>query len=365
MKVLPLSKWIPNLKKPLVIAGPCSAESEEQVFEVARQLRQLEDVRIYRAGIWKPRTRPNSFEGQGEQALPWLAEVKKQTGLLTACEVANAKHVELALKHNIDVLWIGARTTVSPFAVQEIADAIRGTNIAVMVKNPVSADLSLWIGALERIHGAGITKLVAIHRGFSTGSESKYRNAPLWAIPLALRQKFPDLPMICDPSHITGDRTLVERVCQKAMDVDMDGLIIETHITPDQAWSDAAQQITPQDLARILKGLKVPTEFSMDRGFDQELEGLRGLIDRVDRDLIEALGQRMEIVHRIAEAKIRHNVTAFQLHRMDQMLKERINIGSKFELGHEYIEELFRTIHGESVKTQTTIMAKAKKDQET
>jgi chorismate mutase len=362
MKFIPLSKWIPNLKRPLVIAGPCSAESEEQVVGLAHRLREIEDVRIYRAGIWKPRTRPNAFEGHGEKALPWLARVKKETGLLTACEVANAQHAELALKHGIDILWIGARTTVSPFAVQEIADATRGSNAIVMIKNPVSADLNLWIGAFERFSQAGITKLAAIHRGFTTGSESKYRNPPLWALPVALKQRFPDLPMICDPSHITGNRDLVGRICQKAMDVDMDGLMIETHFTPDEAWSDAAQQVTPDQLASIIQNLELRTEFSLDRGFEQELDGLRSQIDRIDRDIIEALSLRMNVVEKIAQSKIKNNITAFQLHRMDQMMKNRMALGEKLGLEQNYINELYGVIHGESVKLQTSLMANHKKD---
>lgn len=362
MKFIPLSKWIPHLTKPLVIAGPCSAESEEHVLTLAHQLRQIESVRIFRAGIWKPRTRPNSFEGYGEKALPWLAKVRKETGLLTACEVANARHAQLALEHDIDVLWIGARTTVSPFAVQEIADAVRGTNTVIMIKNPVSADLSLWIGAIERFQGAGINKIAAIHRGFSTGVDGKYRNAPLWAIPLALKQKFPELPLICDPSHITGNRDLVGRISQKAMDVDMDGLMIETHFQPDQALSDAAQQVTPETLSKILHELEVRTEFALDRQFEQELDSLRSQIDRIDQDILESLGQRFSIVERIAEAKIKNNVTAFQLHRMDQMLKQRVALAIQLGLDESFAEELYRIIHGESVKTQTSLMANAKKD---
>lgn len=362
MKIIPIQKWLSHSKRPIVMAGPCSAETEEQVMGLAKRLALIPDIKIFRAGIWKPRTRPNSFEGLGEQALPWLANVKKETGLLTSCEVANAKHTELALKSGIDVLWIGARTTVSPFAVQEIADALRGTNIPVMVKNPINLDLSLWIGALERFSQAGIEKLVAIHRGFSTGVDSKYRNPPHWAIPLALKQKFPELPLICDPSHITGNRELVGRVSQKAMDVDMDGLMIETHFSPNDAWSDAAQQVTPDQLERIIRALELRTEFSHDRSFDQELEELRAKIDRVDREIIESLGQRMAVVRKIADAKIRNKVTAFQLSRMDQMLKERMAQGLVQGLESSYVEEIYQIIHGESVKTQTSLMANAKKE---
>lgn len=360
MRIVALDKWIPKLKKPLIIAGPCSAETPEQVLSTAKKLVEIEDVRIFRAGIWKPRTRPNSFEGMGEEALPWLAEVKKETGLLTACEVANAKHVELALKHNVDIMWVGARTTVSPFAVQEIADALRGTGTPVMIKNPINADLALWMGAFERFLNVGLDKLVAIHRGFSSAAPGQYRNPPMWHLALALKQKFPDLPMICDPSHITGDRNLVPRVCQKAMDLDMDGLIIETHPDPDNAWSDAAQQITPATLAELIKGLELRTAFSPDRQFEAELGELRSQIDRIDREILESLHLRKEVSLKIADAKIRNNVTAFQLQRMDKVLKDRIAQGERHGLSPEFVEDLYNTIHAESVKIQSQLMVDKK-----
>jgi chorismate mutase len=361
MNITPLSKWLPNLKRPLVIAGPCSAESEEQVMEVARKVVQIEDVRIFRAGIWKPRTRPNSFEGVGEEGLPWLQNVKKETGLLTAVEVANAKHAELALKYGVDILWIGARTTVNPFSVQEIADFLKGTNVPVMIKNPLNVDLALWIGALERIHGAGITKLAAIHRGFSTHEQSKFRNEPMWKIPLELKRRYPDLPMICDPSHITGRRDLIAEVSQKAMDVDMDGLMIESHTKPECALSDAAQQVTPDELHRIIENLKLRTEYSADRNFEAELDGLRGKIDRLDKELIDVLANRMKVVESIGELKRDNQVTAFQLHRMDKMMKEREHAAKQLGLSAEYVQELFNIIHDESVKVQTQILSEEKK----
>lgn len=356
MGITPLHKWIPNLKKPLVIAGPCSAETREQMLQTAKELVQIEDVRIFRAGIWKPRTRPNSFEGVGEEGLKWLKEVKEQTGLLTSTEVANAGHVELALKHDVDILWIGARTSVNPFSVQEIADVLKGTDIPVMVKNPINADLALWQGAIERMMGAGITKLAAIHRGFSTFEKSKYRNNPIWRIPMELKLLMPDLPIICDPSHITGDRSLVQYVCQKAMDIDMDGVMIETHPTPDQAWSDAAQQVTPKSLAEIIQSLNVRTEFTTDRNFSAELEDLRKNIDRIDNEILEALSMRTNIVERIAEAKHKNNITALQVHRMDQLMNNRISSGVKIGLREKFIKEIYNVIHEDSVKTQNEIM---------
>ncbi len=356
MAIKPLQKWIPNLKKPLVIAGPCSAETREQMLQAAKELVQIEDVRIFRAGIWKPRTRPNSFEGVGEDGLKWLKEVKEETGLLTSTEVANTQHVELALKYGVDILWIGARTSVNPFSVQEIADAIKGTDIPVMVKNPINADLALWRGAIERIQGAGITKLAAIHRGFSTFEKSKYRNNPLWRIPMELKRIMPDLPIICDPSHISGDRSLVPYICQKAMDIDMDGVMVESHPTPDQAWSDAAQQITPATLAEIVKNLNVRTEFTTDRNFSAELEDLRKDIDRIDHEILEALSMRSNIVERIAHAKHKNNITALQVHRMDQLMNNRINNGAKIGLREKFIKELYHVIHEDSVKTQNEIM---------
>lgn len=356
MDIKPINKWIPNLKRPLVIAGPCSAETEEQVLETAKAVVQIEDVRIFRAGIWKPRTRPNSFEGVGEKGLPWLKRVKEDTGLLVTTEVANAHHVELALKNDIDILWIGARTTVNPFSVQEIADALKGTNIPVMVKNPINADLALWMGALERMNLAGIDKLVAIHRGFSTAEKSDYRNVPLWRIPIELKRRLPDLPIICDPSHITGDRHRINLVCQKAMDVDMEGIMVETHPRPDQAWSDAAQQVTPTMLGEIIKSLVLKTEFSLDRTFESELSDLRSQIDRIDSELLEGLRMRFNIVERIGDLKMKNNVTALQVHRMDAMIKRISDMAQDIGLRSQFAQEIYNVIHEESVKLQTEMM---------
>tara|TARA_Y100000748_G_scaffold215720_1_gene180995 strand:- start:348 stop:1355 length:1008 start_codon:yes stop_codon:yes gene_type:complete len=328
----------------------------------AKELVQNEDVRIFRAGIWKPRTRPNSFEGVGEKGLKWLKQVKEETGLLVTTEVANAGHVELALKNDIDILWIGARTTVNPFSVQEIADALKGTNIPVMVKNPINVDLALWMGALERLNLAGLDKLVAIHRGFSTSEKTEYRNQPLWRIPIELKRHLPDLPIICDPSHITGDRNRIALVCQKAMDVDMDGVMVETHPNPEQAWSDAAQQVTPTALASIIKSLNLKTEFSPDRTFEQDLGDLRSQIDRIDSEIIESLKMRFNIVERIGDLKMKNSVTALQVQRLDAMMKRIGDKAKKVGLRHEFVEEIYHVVHEESVKLQTEMMRSFLKD---
>ena len=265
MNPISLEKWLESFTHPLVIAGPCSAENEAQILNIAHQVKQIPQVKMFRAGIWKPRTRPGSFEGVGDIGLPWLKKVKEETGLLVTTEVANARHVEAALKNDIDVLWIGARTSANPFSVQEIAQALRGTGIPVMVKNPINADLSLWIGALERFAAIGLNKLAAIHRGFSTGEKSDYRNPPRWKIPIELKRRFPNLPIVCDPSHISGKRSLIKKVCQKAMDVDMSGLMVETHYDPTIALSDAAQQVTPDSLKDIVENLVLRTSHSENR----------------------------------------------------------------------------------------------------
>jgi len=363
MKIKTIEECFPKLKKPIIIAGPCSAETEDQVMQTAREIKEIPNVQIFRAGIWKPRTRPNSFEGVGEKGLPWLQRVKEETGLQTAIEIANAKHVELALKYGIDILWIGARTTVSPFAVQEIADALKGTDIRVMIKNPLNADLSLWLGAIERIHQAGIDRIIAIHRGFSIEGTHKYRNAPVWKIPIELKQRVPNLPMICDPSHIAGKRALIANITQKALDIDMDGAIIETHITPETAWSDAAQQVTPTELKKILGNLSYRSQSCHDKEFENELEVLRDQIDRADQELIELLAQRQNIVADIARAKLKNNVTALQVTRVNEMMKKRFEKGESVGLSREYIKEIYDTIHTKSVKTQINIMEE-KKDEE-
>ena len=363
MKIDSLHSWLPQLQpgSPLVIAGPCSAESEAQVLATAHALKEISAVKIFRAGIWKPRTRPNNFEGLGELALPWLKRVKEETNLLVTTEVATAKHVELCLKHGVDILWIGARTTANPFSVQEIADCLKGVDIPVMVKNPINADLQLWIGALERFNLAGITKLIAIHRGFSVAEKLEFRNDPLWRIPMELKVKFPELPLICDPSHITGKRDLIQKVCQKAIDLDMNGLIIETHPDPDKAWSDASQQVTPERLNEIISSLSLKKEYSLDKSYTNTLNDLREQIDRLDNELIHTLKLRKDVVEKIAKAKIDQNVTALQRSRFDQLMKERITSGEKIGLDQEFIKEIFDAIHEQSVKIQTDLFAKHKK----
>lgn len=364
MKIDSISSWIPDFNgngEPLVIAGPCSAESLEQMLATAHALKNIPAVKIFRSGIWKPRTRPNNFEGLGEIALPWLAEVKKQTGLLTTTEVATAKHVELCLKHGVDILWIGARTTANPFSVQEIADALTGVDIPVMIKNPINADLQLWIGAIERMNNAGIHKIIAIHRGFSVADKLEFRNDPLWRIPMELKVKFPDLPLICDPSHITGDRELIQKVCQKAMDLNMDGLIIETHPDPAKAWSDADQQVTPERLKKILSELSIKTEYSNDADFGVHLNTLRDQIDRLDNELLHTLKLRKDVVEKIAKAKIEQKITALQRNRFDQLMKERMDSGKSLGLEELFIKEIFDAIHEQSVKVQTDLFERSKK----
>lgn len=361
MKITPLNEWLPQAHSPLVMAGPCSAESFEQIMTAARDLKKISAVQVFRAGIWKPRTRPNNFEGLGEIALPWLAEVKKETGLLVTTEVATAKHVELCLKHGVDILWIGARTTANPFSVQEIADSLKGVDIPVMVKNPINADLQLWIGAIERINQAGIHKLMAIHRGFSVADKLEFRNDPMWRIPAELKIKFPELPLLCDPSHIAGSRNLIQKVCQKAMDLDMDGLIIESHPDPDKAWSDASQQITPSTLAEILSALSIKQETTADATFTNELVKLRAQIDRLDEELIHTLKMRKSVVEKIAQAKIEQNITALQISRFDQLMKERLESASKLGLDGEFIREIFNAIHEDSIRIQTDLFQKSKK----
>jgi chorismate mutase len=356
MKIKPLNSWVDIKQRPFVIAGPCSAESEQQVFEVAKQLKEGGNIDMFRAGIWKPRTRPNCFEGVGLVGLPWMKRVKDELNIPITTEVANASHVELALKHGVDVLWIGARTTVSPFAIQEIADALKGVDIPVMIKNPVNADLALWMGAIERFLNGGIDKIAAIHRGFSSAEKTKYRNLPIWSIPIELKRLLPELPLICDPSHIAGDRNLIAEVCQKAMDISMDGVMVETHITPDKALSDAKQQVTPAKLDEIVSHLSLRAEKSEDKTFEDTIDKLRLSIDEVDRELLELLHMRMNIVREIGIAKKESNITPLQLIRMDAVMKARSESGQKLGLEHKYIEDLFHVIHTESVRQQTKIM---------
>ena len=350
-------KWLDdfNLTHPLVIAGPCSAETEEQVLKIAHELKNS-DVSIYRAGIWKPRTRPGGFEGVGAIGLKWLQKAKAETGLLMATEVANAAHVKLALEHDIDVLWIGARTTVNPFAVQEIADALAGTAKIVLLKNPVNPDLALWIGGVERLYNAGIKKLGVIHRGFSTYEKTKYRNIPEWQLAIELQNRFPDLPLICDPSHITGKRNMIQEVSQQALDLNYDGLIIETHVDPDNAWSDAAQQVTPTVLKQIFLDLRIRKETDDADDYNSRLSRFRVDIDEYDRKLLEILGKRMKVADKIGALKKEKNVAVLQNKRWNEILGKMILDGEEKGLSEEFILKIFKAIHQESISHQEKII---------
>jgi chorismate mutase len=342
--------------QPLIIAGPCSAESEEQVLTVARALKAAGQADMYRAGIWKPRTKPGGFEGRGTAALPWLQAAKAETGLPMAIEVATPKHVEEALKHDIDVLWIGARTTVNPFAVQELADALAGTGKPVMVKNPVNPDLALWIGAIERLERAGITDIAAIHRGFSTFAPSRYRNAPTWAIPIELKTRRPDLVLINDPSHIGGSRDLLLPIAQKALDLDYDGLIIETHPDPDHALSDAAQQVTPTRLQELLSELKYRYRSSDNADYRNKAEELRQKMDTADHEILEMLARRMALIQELAEYKKENNVKILQLERWQDIFKTRPEWGRSLNINDKFVGELYKLIHIESIRLQTEVL---------
>lgn len=352
-----MRKWLDdmNLSHPLVIAGPCSAETEDQVLKIAHELKDT-DVSYYRAGIWKPRTRPGNFEGVGAIGLKWLQKVKEETGLKTATEVANKAHVDLALEYDVDLLWIGARSTVSPFIIQEIADALEGTDKIVLVKNPVNPDLSLWLGAVERLHTANIKKLGVIHRGFSTYEKTKYRNIPEWQLAIELQTKFPDLPIINDPSHITGKRDMIFDVSQTALDLNFDGLMIETHCDPDNAWSDAAQQVTPKRLVQIMKDLRIRKETDEEAEYNSKLSNLRAQIDVLDNQLIDLLGKRMKVSDGIGELKKQKNVAVLQSNRWNAILGNMILEGEQRGLSEEFILKMFKAIHQESINHQEKII---------
>lgn len=352
-----LGQWLTdmNLGYPLTIAGPCSAETREQVLEIAHQLKDTK-VNVFRAGVWKPRTRPGSFEGIGAEALPWLQQVKRETGLLIAIEVANASHVKLALAHDVDILWIGARTTVNPFAVQEIADALKGSDKIVWVKNPVNPDLELWIGGVERLYKAGITNLGVIHRGFSSYDKSDYRNPPQWQIPIDFKTRFPDIPMICDPSHICGRRDTIESVSQTALDLQYNGLMIETHHNPDQAWSDAKQQITPKTHESLITRLIVRAKNFQEPKYIDQLELLRKKINETDKLLIKTLAQRMEIVKDIALVKKERNVAVLQPDRWNEVIKKMSVIAKLSKLDIKFVSKLFKEVHQESIRQQEEIV---------
>jgi len=349
-----LDKWIRIDQDPLVISGPCSAESEDQVMQTALQISRIPQVKIFRAGIWKPRTRPGSFEGVGIQGLQWLQRVKEETGLKTAVEVANPEHINAALTHDVDILWIGARTVVNPFSLQELAFELKGVDIPVMVKNPVNPDLELWVGALERFNLAGIKKLVAVHRGFYFFDRTPYRNAPMWEIPIELKRRYPHLPVICDPSHICGEKTMLQETAQKALNLDMDGIMLESHIHPETALTDPQQQITPEALMFILSNLQVRKEKG-NLEFETKLEELRSEIDKIDTELLHILSRRIEVVDEIGKYKKENNITILQLKRWNNILRDRLKTGMNLGLSKKFIQNLLETVHNESIRRQTDI----------
>ncbi|MBN2637888.1 MAG: bifunctional 3-deoxy-7-phosphoheptulonate synthase/chorismate mutase type II [Bacteroidales bacterium] len=356
LNLLPLNEWEEYKGRPFMIAGPCSAETEKQVMDTALGLKALGKVDVYRAGIWKPRTRPNSFEGVGSKGLPWLKKVKQETGLPISTEVANAKHVYEALKFGVDILWIGARTSANPFAVQEIADAMKGADVSVLIKNPVNPDLDLWIGAMERIHQAGIKKIGMIHRGFSTYEKIKYRNLPQWQIPIELKSRLPQIPLLVDPSHISGRADLVFDVSQRAMDLNFDGLMVETHINPKVALSDAKQQVTPEELGQIIEQLVLRDPKPHNNSELNILGDLRQKIDWIDDQLLDLFEQRMEIVKHIGEYKRDNNISVLQNSRWEEIIYTSIEKGAKKGLSREFINNTFKAIHQESINHQMEIL---------
>ncbi|MCB0840480.1 MAG: bifunctional 3-deoxy-7-phosphoheptulonate synthase/chorismate mutase type II [Bacteroidetes bacterium] len=355
LELIPFKDWGLGLGERMNISGPCSAESEEQVMETILGVAK-HDIHVLRAGIWKPRTRPNSFEGIGSEGLPWLKSAGKAVGLPVCVEVANVKHVFEAIKAGVDILWIGARTTTNPFAVQEIADAVKGMDIPVMIKNPVNPDLELWIGAIERIYQAGIRKIAAIHRGFSTNSKSKYRNQPQWEIPIELKRRYPNLPIICDPSHICGTRDLLQPVSQKSIDLDFDGLMIEAHRNPAEALSDAKQQVTPEGLGKILNSLIMRHPDSDDPQFINQLALLREEIDAKDHQLIEILAERMKIAKKIGHYKKMNGITILQAERWDEIVRDRLDSAVALGLSDDIMNSILQLVHKESIRQQAYVM---------
>jgi 3-deoxy-7-phosphoheptulonate synthase len=356
LKTYLANEWRGYKARPFLISGPCSAETEEQVLATATQLAQIKQVSVFRAGIWKPRTRPNTFEGVGVEGLKWLRTVKQETGLMVGTEVANEKHVYEALKYGIDMLWIGARTSVNPFTVQEISDALNGVDVMVLVKNPINPDLELWIGAIERIARAGITRLGAIHRGFSTYEKTIYRNQPNWQLPIELRRRIPDLPIICDPSHISGSREYLYEISQKAMDLNFDGLMLESHIDPDKALSDSAQQLTPNDLKELLSRLVLRSPVPSDPKLLDILGELRDQIDVFDDTLLDILEKRMKVAETIGQYKKENNITILQTTRWDEIIKKVMINGQAKGLSREVIDTIFKAIHQESINHQMKVM---------
>jgi chorismate mutase len=343
-------------KRPLIISGPCSAETEEQVIETAVRLHKTGKVDMLRAGIWKPRTRPGSFEGIGTKGLPWLQKAKQITGLPVTVEVATGKQVEDALHFDVDVLWIGARTTVNPFSVQEVADALRGVDVPVLIKNPINPDLELWIGAVERVAKAGIKQIGLIHRGFSSYGNSEYRNAPMWHLAIEMKRRNPGMMMINDPSHICGRRDILQDVAQKAIDLDYDGLIIESHIDPDHAWSDAKQQVTPERLGEMLNSIRWRKEDVASEEYHAALDKLRQQINHLDDELMQILGQRMKVAEKIGQYKKTNNITILQTNRWNEILERAFTEGGKLGLSKEFITKYFDAVHMESIAHQNKIM---------
>jgi chorismate mutase len=356
LNIQPLNTWLNIKNEPLIISGPCSAETEEQLLTTAHLLAATGKISVLRAGIWKPRTRPGEFEGIGSIGLEWLKRAKAETGLPTAVEVANAKHVEEALAAGVDILWIGARSTVNPFTVQEIADALKGVDIPVLVKNPINPDLQLWIGALERINGAGITKLGAIHRGFSSYEKTSFRNEPMWELAIQLKTLCPELPILNDPSHICGNRELIPYISQKALDLDMQGLMIEAHVDPSVAWTDAKQQLTPAALAELADRLTIREPESANEVFVDKLADLRKQIDKIDDLLLQKLGERMAIVGKIGEYKRDNQVTILQVNRWEEIIRKGSAFAKALKLDLNFTEKFLELVHGESIRKQTEIM---------
>ncbi|MCK4661855.1 MAG: bifunctional 3-deoxy-7-phosphoheptulonate synthase/chorismate mutase type II [Bacteroidales bacterium] len=357
--IIPINEWFSQFKsQSIIISGPCSAESEEQILSTAKEIDKIGKVTIFRAGIWKPRTRPESFEGIGEKGLIWLKRVKEETKLLTITEVATPEHIELCLKNNIDLLWIGARTTSNPFSVQELANALKGVDIPVMVKNPVNPDINLWTGALERISMAGIKKIAAIHRGFFPFEQTPLRNIPKWEIPIELKRKFNNIPVICDPSHISGTTVFIEEIAQRALDLNMDGLMIESHIDPKNALSDTNQQLTPAELDNLLNKLIFRKASSNNKEFVNTLEQYRNQIDSIDAQMLELFAQRMAVIEKIGEYKKKNNVTIFQLKRWENIFSTRNKLGKKLGLSDDFVKKLLQIIHKESIQKQTEVMKK-------
>ena len=357
MKLIPINKWFTELQniKHLLIAGPCSAETEMQVLKTALEINKIEQVKVFRAGIWKPRTRPNNFEGVGNVGLEWLKKVKEQTNLLTTVEVATPEHVELCLKKpdSVDILWIGARTTANPFSIQELANSLKGVDIPILIKNPLNPDLGLWQGAIERFYKAGIRKIAAIHRGFYPFEKNKLRNIPKWEIPIELKSIFPQLPIINDPSHISGLTSYIEEIAQKALAINMDGLMLETHIEPTNALSDAKQQITPAELENLLNKLVFRNENFQNDMLINQLEQFREQIDSIDSQILELLSKRMKIVKEIGYYKNENKISIFQLLRWKNIMQSRTEFGEKLGLNKSFIKKLLQLVHKESIRKQT------------